>query len=663
MEIRSKEEKRERKERKREEKRERKERKREEKRERKERKREEKRKEKERKFQESMERNDRSIIGSDISLLQIGVVFLAVVSFFTTANGMRTYIFTDDAFVAYAASGAIQSILLALSMNLPGYLSGISKRFHAWWGRALLRSMIILLTFVTISCSSWFSYVYIAAVLHEDSWEIDSELLVQQTYREELYDASEYANLYRVYLEEEIGEKILLLENQANALSKEGADFGIEDWTAERDAYVQEGGTTVSGYMATVIAAMEAAMDEDSGKEARDFAAAAVADAKESIAARIESNQANRDTQNENITNYQNQIAELTRRINNAAEGVDTTGLYASINRYTQNIDQATQRLLDLDTEDLQLDRALDRLSFYESCLGLNSSTSAISIRSELLMLQAEIFQQEVDVKGLLDMATNIFENLRNAAHSSESKDALDSEQQLAYTSLLIQMNQLIRNLKDYAGMKEIEAGLEALIAELSEIGDGAEADGSAGGHQKDGDSWKEEWRERFEELKAQISAMPTYSGSGEREDGAIGILSESQADILRSYDRNESGKKLDDILRRYIAVHNAVYAGVIYLQSPYRSLAIFALVLAYSFDLSGFVFGFVIQGRQGRGIRKGKGGNEDDTAMPPASAEVPGPGWSILETGERYLVLPGDYECRDGEYFYRVFRDGILEQ
>lgn len=112
----------------------------------------------------------------------------------------------------------------------------------------------------------WFSYVYIAAVLHEDSWEIDSELLVQQAYREELYDASEYANLYRVYLEEEIGEKILLLENQANALSKEGADFGIEDWTAERDTYVQEGGTTVSGYMATVIAAMEAAMDEDSGK-------------------------------------------------------------------------------------------------------------------------------------------------------------------------------------------------------------------------------------------------------------------------------------------------------------------------------------------------------------------------------------------------------------
>lgn len=64
--------------------------------------------------------------------------------------------------------------------------------------------------------------------------------------------------------------------------------------------------------------------------------------------------------------------------------------------------------------------------------------------------------------------------------------------------------------------------------------------------------------------------------------------------DIMNTYDRNKSGKRLDDIVRRYIAGHNAVYEGIIYLQSPYRSLAIFALVLAYSFDLSGFVFGFV---------------------------------------------------------------------
>ena len=43
-------------------------------------------------------------------LLRIGVIFLAVVSFFTTANGMREYIFHNNA-IAYAASAAIQGNL------------------------------------------------------------------------------------------------------------------------------------------------------------------------------------------------------------------------------------------------------------------------------------------------------------------------------------------------------------------------------------------------------------------------------------------------------------------------------------------------------------------------------------------------------------------------
>ena len=65
---------------------------------------------------------------SSKNLLRIGVVFLAIVSFFTTANGMKGYIFVNNSVIAYSASAAIQGILLALSMNLPGYLLEICKR-------------------------------------------------------------------------------------------------------------------------------------------------------------------------------------------------------------------------------------------------------------------------------------------------------------------------------------------------------------------------------------------------------------------------------------------------------------------------------------------------------------------------------------------------------
>ncbi len=174
-------------------------------------------------------------------LLQFAVVFLALVSFFTTANGMKEYIFQDNGVIAYMASAAIQGILLALSMNLPGYLRGIWNSGWNGFFRFLMCLLAVLLTGVAIFCSSWFSYVYIAEVIHRDSWDTDSELLVQQTYREELYNAQEYAHNYRIYLEESLGGKILLLEEQSKELSDAMVDSGIE-WDKEREAAMEKAG-------------------------------------------------------------------------------------------------------------------------------------------------------------------------------------------------------------------------------------------------------------------------------------------------------------------------------------------------------------------------------------------------------------------------------------
>ena len=164
-------------------------------------------------------------------LLQVAVVLLAVVSFFTTANGMSQYIFSGNMGIAYAASAAIQGILLSLSMNLPDYVHGIWTQKWNWLIRLLLCIAAFCLTGVAVFCSSWFSYIYIAEVIHQDSWGTDSELLVQQAYRSELYDAQEYARAYRIYLENAVGEKILLIEEQATHLQDNMVDFGL-NWDA-----------------------------------------------------------------------------------------------------------------------------------------------------------------------------------------------------------------------------------------------------------------------------------------------------------------------------------------------------------------------------------------------------------------------------------------------
>ena len=102
-------------------------------------------------------------------------------------------------------------------------------------------------------------------------------MLVQQTYRSELYDVQDYISSYRIYLEESVGEKILLLDEQAGKLSDSNIDFEM-DWNAERINYLS-GETTAAAYMANVIDAIEGALKENSSQEDRDLAVTAVADA------------------------------------------------------------------------------------------------------------------------------------------------------------------------------------------------------------------------------------------------------------------------------------------------------------------------------------------------------------------------------------------------
>ena len=714
-------------------------------------------------------------------LLRLGVIFLSIVSFFTTANGMRDYIFQDNAFIAYAASAAIQGILLAMSMNLPSYLARFWRRkpidedgekptpasesegFSRIWnpikasgkgigmffGRLVLSAIVVVLTFVTLLCSSWFSYVYIADVLHEDSWDVDSELLVQQVYRTQLYKGWDYANTYRIYLEESLGAEILMLETQTEDFSDNTIGAGI-DWDEEEQTYAQG---IARIYMMAPINAMRAALEEGAAPEARNLAVIAVADANKNVAGQMDRIQKDITTQNNNIQTYTNQINSLNRQIATAADDRDTSVLEESLQRYESLILNASQRLPELQDEYSQLYNAQQRLPVYESQLGLNSSTSSTSIRSELMKLQAEFFQQDPDEAIMLNHATEIFKSLRDAVSSISSETG---EGSYTYSELLIQMNRLIQNLRDYSEVKDTMISrlraLEATSGMRTEtdpnqpvvlenenattdgstpgeseetngnvstdrtlpnednVPGGGSSDGTAdneyesafadndvsgedvatngesfgdsalptgednptGGDSADGignnTDWKSKWGSWLAELKAQISSLPSYGGT---QNGMHTALSESQVEVLSEYDRDGSSRELDDVIRRYISVHNAVYQGIIYLQSPYRSLAVFSLILALSFDLSGFVFGLVTlndapltaencgaEPFQETPSAKLPASDGPDLPIPP-DKEGDTAAWSILPALNSYVVLTGDYEIQDGVYYYKCFRNG----
>lgn len=662
-------------------------------------------------------------------LLQMAVICLAVVSFFTTAQGMAKYIF-DNLAIAYAASAAVQGILLAMNMNLPGYLISIWHSNGGWPVRLFLCIVIVALTSVVLFCSSWLSYVHIADFAHKKSWGTDSELLVQQTYRSELYGAHDYAYAYRTYLEQDLGEKILDLEAVAEKISeKETLEKMALNWKKEKEDY-EDTNTTAANYMVTVIDAMEKAINEEPGsasKNSRDLAVKAVTDAQNNINSRMEAIQQELDRLDNRITMYNNQVSSLTNRINRAVAGTNTQSLVDSMNSYLRQIENDTTRQADLQEEYNQLDNASLRLQFYESRLGLTDSTSLISIRNTLLEMQSEFFREDPDEEKLLDTATSVFESLRSAA-------SLNGDDALSYTELLVQMNELILNLKNYSNIKSVEASLGDLITELrtaeyieenrtaqgesqgalgetESADDGSRQDDGSGEGNGDEDSgetapeesreqesepesetdgtenqteeaedmdtqkeWKRVWRNRLETLKAQISAMPVYSTAQAAEENgeAKGDLAVSQANILRTYNRSQSSNHLDDMIRLYIADHNALYQGIIYLMSPYKMLALFTMFLAFAFDLGGFVFGFVIQGsnnncEDGKKNRadyksRGTGDMDKDTEDPGERPdEACNASWSVMKTKNAYITLTGDYIKRDDVYIYNVFVNGFL--
>lgn len=588
---------------------------------------------------------------SGSQLLQFAVICLAIASFFTTAQGMRSYIFNGEPTIAYMTSGAIQGILLALSMNLPRFMRRIWNEKSKVFIKAIIEIVLLILTGISLFCSSWFSYVYIAETVHKGSWDTDSELLVQQIYRNELYDASDYSKAYRTYLEAELGQEILNLQSLANQLPTQASDFNM-DWESEQQQYASDN-TVASSYMATVINQLKLAFETAPSQENRDLAAQAVTEAQTNIEAALENEQTSLDGVERNLSTYNDQINTLSRQITNATTQAEAARLRETLGRYQEMQSTAAAQQQTIQQEISALRNAQGRLNVYAVNLGLSNSTSSILIKRNLLEMQTELFKDDPDIDSLRNLATETFSNLRNAESLSAGSEGGNS---LSYNDLLTRMNTLVLNLNDYASIKSIETT-------LNDLTNGLRRATTSTSNTK----WKSVWQTRIENLKAQISTLPTFVTSS----ADVSEITESQQRILSGFDRTKSCANLDDATRRYINDHNALEQGTIYLTSPYRGLALFALILAFFLDLSGFVFGVVDLGAKENKNDSGISDNNDrETIDVPkifkSMKEKVGENesqWSIRPTANSYKVVTGNFRCEDGVYYYGVFENGIHKE
>lgn len=544
-----------------------------------------------------------------IYIMRIATVMLAIVSWWATAQGMRDYVFSEE-WQANLASLAVQSILLGLNFYLPGFWSNLT----GWAGKLGLG----VLSAVVLFCSSWFSYVFIVGRVYEQAWDTDSQILVQAAYRTELYDASDYAEEYGKALQENLSERISNLYIQAGELEEESIQVsGDLDLETDLNMYTAEDFAARSE-ISSAIQAMETALDTAATESDREQANNILTELGTQISNEITSLQDTQIPAAQSATERARDIwDDAEDRLENPTLGADMEDLETAYRQAQENYNRASTYEMELqsDLEDYQeAQRVIQR---YLSYLGFSSDNTGLQIESALRTIQRGLLlggSDATDLDELEKQAVLIFEQLQS------DEDGLDVGDSSEYQTMLNDMDRFIREIQDYISVRTVGQNLDAMISDLQSIGQTSQ-------------DWKTEWAERLNTLKATIGSLPTYT--------------EGDSAFLRRYERTEAIENLDNALRLYLSDHNAADQAIIYLNCPYRGLAVFSLLLAFFLDIAAFITGFIIDAADKR--------RENKSQSEPAPLELP-PDETVITpaTERRYLYLTGDYGKERNVYYYQ---------
>ncbi|MCM1154965.1 MAG: hypothetical protein NC392_06340 [Roseburia sp.] len=579
--------------------------------------------------QEQEQRVSNSMIGM-VNLLRLCTVLLAAVSFWSTAQGMADYVF-HESWQAYAASLAIQGILLGLNFYYPSFW----HMLKSGWKKLGL----FLLTVVVLCCSSWFSFIFIVEHVYGQSWDVESRLLIQSTYRRELYAANDYANEYGSLLEDELTQQIMDLYSQAKELADE--EFTITDtidWEQEKNNYTVEDFAARSE-MTTIINAMESALRDGASPNEQERAIEIIIEMRnglesscDSLSSRIINTNANLEIANENYQAAQ-------RSLNMATEETNRSSLITAVASAQEYLESQQALLQQLQDQLTDYQEALGRIQFYEISLGLRSEGTANLISASLRSIQLELFREQPDLGTLETQAVSVFQLLQSTIDTVGFEENADSAEGEKYQELLNQMNDFIGNLRNYSIITDAMENFNVLIDNMR---NGSEALVS------DNEEWKGEWSQKLDGLKSQIAGLPVYLGT--------------EDEILLNYDRASSSDILDEMIRLYIADHNAAQQGIIYLFSPYWELALFSLVLAFFLDIAAFITGMFVETIEQRQQREGEMQSKivlNSAGEEPAKLSE-GENLSVSIPGlNTYLYLNGDYIHEEERNIYWAIKEG----
>lgn len=385
--------------------------------------------------------------------------------------------------------------------------------------------------------------------------------------------------------------------------------------------------------METVITAMEEATGGEVSQDIREQAVSILNGMQSNLQSEIDQ----LDTEIENIDgrveSAEGNLQGAENRLANAPAGVDRTPYQNAVNNAVATYDSLIARQSELEGQRGDYEDALQRTKYYLTVLGMaEDGVSSYYVGANLRDIQSELFETSPDAEKMQKLAKEVFERLQSAVD-------LGADNQ--YQEVLAGMNSFLQNLETYREIKDAGLAIQELTNGL--------ADGSILSLESDEDF--KDWGRKFNRLKATISGLPVYILSG---------ISSLDTD---SFDRAVSIGNLDQTIRRYLTEHNVAQAGLIYLISPYREVALFSLFLAFLLDIAAFVTGVMIdrvsnnswEGEEEMDVPVISSSHSLEQAVDYADENI----WDTPPELNRYLFLTGVYTFDDGVVSYKAIEHG----
>lgn len=572
---------------------------------------------------------------SKTSVLRCCTVLLAAVSFYATAQGMIEYVFAEE-WQAYAASFAIQGMLVALNFYLPARMKKVKK--------FVPRMAVILMTAIVTFCSSWFSYVYIAGKMFEESWEEKGHLALEREYRAQLYKTQDYIIGYLEKLNNNLVVSIQNLYTSIEKLQGGEATIGVltsvYDWNAEitsfsdilKTAFTQEDPiyVNISGELERMIESIKNWEEDSNNTNKQESALKSVQDEETQINNRKEQAEEALKKIEEDITGYEARTVILNEAIR---RNTNNEANIAERNQLAQRIENAQNERDNWQVIIATYNEIVIQLQNYQSYIEKEERNNTNILINDLREIQDQMIAQEPDATEMVNLASDLYSRLRE-------EDTYNVSGQ--YTETLNEMQLFSQQLTTYAKLKEAQTQTDSLLENMENRNTGDNA--------KEEVTWEEQWNANIKALKNEISHLPVYS-----------INNDEEVEEWMKYDRATIVADMEAVQERYINQHNAAEQGLIYLNSPYWYLAAFSLMLAVFFDVAGFITGVFIEIEESKKV-KGPHVEEKVEVMKEEVEEESNAFSQLFEKKSKvqlynqYVILTGDYKHVDTEDIYIAY-------